>query len=194
MKKLRENISKPSTASKNEGRVRTENIERENISITVTHENTRRKKKKKNKTEDVYVNDDRQGQVEYDASPNVARKRKKRAKHSKGSSTLAPAVYGGQLEEGERERVPTPMPAHRGLSTRADPGESFQEESRDGRRHRRKKKQKRAHYEIREQDEGFDEESDTRQTGNSEDSLIKSLPRPRQLIQLQERSTATIQL
>lgn len=47
LKKLRENISKPSTASKNEGRVRTENIERENISITVTHENSRRKKKEK---------------------------------------------------------------------------------------------------------------------------------------------------
>ena len=33
---------------------------------------------------------------------------------------MAPAVFSGQLEEGERERVPTPMPVHRGLRTRTD--------------------------------------------------------------------------
>ena len=194
MKKLRENISKPSAASNNEGSVPAGDTGRENVSITITHEDTRKKKRKKHKTEEVYINNDQQEQFENDRSPNLARKKKKKVKHSKGNSTLAPAVYSGQLEEGERERVPTPMPVHRGLSTRADPGERFEGESRDGRRHKRKKKQKRAHHQIREQDEGYGEGSETRQTGNSEDSLIKSLPRPRQLIPLQERSPATLQL
>ncbi|XP_078383528.1 uncharacterized protein LOC144666048 isoform X1 [Oculina patagonica] len=202
LRKLRGNSSNPSAADSNERHVPTQNTASGNVSaITVIHEeDTRKKRRKKHKTEESYHNNEQQEQIENDESRDLARKRKKKTKQSKHQrleehSTLAPAVHGGQWEEGERERVPTPMPVHRGLSTNTDPGKSFEEEPRE-RKHKRKKKYKKTHSQLREYDEGFDEGSETRQTGNSEDSLLKSLPRPRQLAPLQERSSLspTIQL
>ncbi|XP_078384541.1 uncharacterized protein LOC144666963 isoform X2 [Oculina patagonica] len=201
LRKLRGNSSKPSAADSNEGHVPTQNTAGGNVSITVIHEeDTRKKRRKKHKTEESYHNNEQQEQIENDESRDFARKRKKKTKQRKHQrleehSTLAPAVHGGQWEEGERERVPTPMPVHRGLSTNTDPGKSFEEEPRE-RKHKRKKKHKKTHSQLREYDEGFDEGSETRQTGNSEDSLLKSLPRPRQLAPLQERSSLspTVQL
>lgn len=201
LRKLRGNSSKPSAADSNEAHVPTQNTAGGNVSITVIHEDsedTRKRRRKKHKTEESYDSNEQQKQIENDKSRDFARKRKKKTKQSKhqrleGHSTLAPAVQGDQWDEGERERVPTPMPVHRGLSTNTDPGKSFEETPRE-RKHKRKKKQKKTHSELREYDEGFDEGSETRQTGNSEDSLLKSLPRPRQLAPLQERSPPTVQL
>ena len=102
-------------------------------------------------------------------------------------------MLSGQWEEGERERVPTPMPVHRSLNRNKDTGKSLADEPRE-RKHRKRTKKKKARSELREIDEGFDEGSEARQMGNSEDSLIKSLPRPRQLAPLEERNPATIQL
>ena len=94
-------------------------------------------------------------------------------KRLKEEAMLEPAMLGGQLEIGERERVPTPIPGHRSIN-----------------KHTRKKKQKKAHRERREHDEGYSEGSDTKQTGelNKEELLIRSLPRPRQLAPLPERT------
>lgn len=191
MKTLREDISKSPKASHKEERLPAESTVQGDISTTVTQGDTRRKKRKNPKTGEVYPNSDQQEQVENNESRDLTRKRKKRVKQSReNTSTLTPAVTSRQLEEDERERVPTPMPVHSGQSIRTDPEESVH----DGRRHKKKKKHKRSHHEVKEQDEGFAEGSETRQAGNSEDSLIKSLPRPRQLIPLLQRSQATLQV
>ena len=192
------NSSKPSASNINEGHEPTQNTAGENVSISIIHEERRKKRKKKHKTERPYVDSDQQEQLENGESRDLARKRKKKTKHSRhqrleGHLTLEPAVQDGQWEDGEQERVPTPMPVHRGLNTNRDPGESFEMKTRE-RKRKRKKKQKRTHSELKEYDEGFDEGSETRQAGNSEDSLLKSLPRPRQLAPLQERSPPTVQL
>lgn len=94
-------------------------------------------------------------------------------KRLKEETMLEPAMLGGQLEIGERERVPTPIPGHRSIN-----------------KHTRKKKRKKAHRERRQHDEGYSEGSDTKQTGeiNTEELLIRSLPRPRQLAPLPERT------
>lgn len=94
-------------------------------------------------------------------------------KRLKEETMLEPAMLGGQLEIGERERVPTPIPGHRSRN-----------------KHTRKKKQKKAHRERREHDDGYSEGSDTKQNGeiNKEELLIRSLPRPRQLAPLPERT------
>ena len=190
-KKLRENISKSSEGSHKEERVPVESTAQGDVSITVAHGDSRREKRKEPKIGGVHLHSDQQEHVENNESRDLKRRRKKRVKQSRvNTTTLTPAVTCGQLEEDERERVPTPMPVHHGLSTRTDPGESFH----DGRRHKKRKKHKRPHHEIKEQDEGFAEDSETRQTGNSEDSLIKNLPRPRKLIPLQEKSLATPQV
>ena len=102
-------------------------------------------------------------------------------------------MLSGQWEEGEREVVSTPMQVHRSLNRNKDTGKSLADEPRE-RKHRKRTKKKKAWSELRKFDEGFDEGSEARQMGNSEDSLIKSLPRPRQLAPLQERNPATIQL
>lgn len=200
LRKLRVNTSKPSAVNSNEGRVPTQNTTDESVSMTVTHEDTRKKRRRKHKTERSYVNNEQQEQFENDEEQDFARKRKKKARHAhskhqrlEGRTTLELAVPSGQRKEGERERVPTPIPVHRSLNTNTDLGKSFAGEPRE-RKHRKKTKKKKTRSELREFDEGFDEGSETRQTGNSEDSLIKSLPRPRQLAPLQERSPATIQL
>ena len=198
LRKLRESTSKPSVMNSNEGRVPTQNTREENVSMTVMHDDSRKKRRRKHRTERSYVNDEQREQFEDDEERDLARKRKKKAKQSKhpkleGPATLEPAVLSGQWEDGERERVPTPMPVHRSLNRNEDTGKSFTEEPRE-RKHRKKTKKKKPRSELREFDEGFDEGSETRQTGNSEDSLIKSLPRPRQLAPLQERNPATIQL
>ena len=193
---LRKLRGKHSAADNNEERVPTQNTAGENVSITVIHEDTRKKRRKKHKTEasGSYVNNEQQEQFENNESRELTSKRKKKVKHSKHQRLEGHAsLETGQWEEGERERVPTPMPVHRALSTRTEPGPSFEGEPR-GRKHKKKKKQKKSHREIRENDEGFDEESETRPAGNSEDSLIKSLPRPRQLVPLPERSPAAITL
>lgn len=198
LRKLRESTSKPPVVNSNEGRVPTQNATDENVSMTVMRDDTRKKRRRKHRTERSYVNNEHQEQFENDEERDFARKRKKNAKQSKhqsleGRATLEPAVLSGQWEEGEKERVPTPMPVHRSLNRNKDTGKSFTDEPRE-RKHRKKTKKKKARSELREFDEGFDEGSETRQTGNSEDSLIKSLPRPRQLAPLQERSPATVQL
>lgn len=198
LRKLRESTSKPPVVNSNEGRVPTQNATDENVSMTVMRDDTRKKRRRKHRTERSYVNNEHQEQFENDEERDFARKRKKKAKQSKhqsleGRATLEPAVLSGQWEEDEKERVPTPMPVHRSLNRNKDTGKSFTDEPRE-RKHRKKTKKKKARSELREFDEGFDEGSETRQTGNSEDSLIKSLPRPRQLAPLQERSPATIQL
>ena len=164
--------------------------------MTVLNEDSRTKRRRKHKTERSYVNNEQQQQFENDEERDFVRKRKKKAKQNKpqrleGSVTLKPAVLSGQWEEDERERVPTPMP--QSLNRNKDTGKSLSDESRE-RKHRKRTKKKKARSELREFDEGFDEGSETRQTGNSEDSLIKSLPRPRQLAPLQERTPVTIQL
>ena len=102
-------------------------------------------------------------------------------------------MLSGQWEEGERERVPTPMPVHRSLNRNKVTGKSLADEPRE-RKHRKRTKKKKARSELREFEEGFDEGSEARQTGNSEDSLVKGLPRLRQLAPLQESNPATIQL
>lgn len=170
----------------------------EDVSMTVLNKDSRKKRRRKHKTERPYVNNEQQEQFENDEERDFARKRKKKAKQNKpqrleGSATLEPAVLSGQWEEGERERVPTPMPVYRSLNRNKDTGKSLADESREH-KHRKRTKKKKARSELREFDEGFDEGSETRQTGNSEDSLIKSLPRPRQLAPLQERTPANIQL
>ena len=196
--KLHENSAKPSASNYIEGHVPKQDTTDKNVSITVIHEDTRKKRRKKHKTaEESHINNE-QERLENDEGRDFARKRKKKTKHSKhrrleGHATLAPAVQGDQWEEGERERVPTPMPIYRGLSTNMDPEKSLEGEPRK-RRHKRRKTQKKTHSELREHDEGFDEGSETRQTGNSEDSLLRSLPRPRQLAPLRERSPPTVQL
>ena len=82
-------------------------------------------------------------------------------------------MLSGQWEDGERERVPM----HRSLNRNKDTGKSFTEdrdrEPRE-RKHRKKTKKKKPRSELKEFDEGFDEGSETRQTGNSEESLIKA--------------------
>jgi len=198
LRKLRASSSKPSAINSNEGSVLAQNATDENVSMTVIHDDTRKKRRKKHRTERSYVNNEQQEQFENDEEQDFARKRKKKAKRSKhqrpeGRATLEPAVLSGQLEEGERERVPTPMPVHRSLNRNKDTGNSFTEEPRE-RNHGKKTKKKKPRSKLGEFDEGFDEGSETQQTGNSEDSLIKSLPRPRQLAPLQEKSPATIQL
>ena len=198
LRKLRASTSKPSVVNSNEGRVSTLNGTDENVSMTVIHEDTRKDRRRKRKTELTYDNSEQQEQFENDEERDFARKRKKKAKQSKqqrleGRATLAPAVLSGQWEEGKRERVPTPRPVHRSLDKNTEPGKSFTSEPRE-RKHRKKTKKKKPRSELREFDEGFDEGTETRQTGNSEESLIKSLPRPRQLAPLQERSPATVQL
>lgn len=103
------------------------------------------------------------------------KKTTKNGKHKrlKEEAMPEPAILGGQLEIGERERVPTPIPGHHSIN-----------------KHTRKKKQKKAHRERREHDEGYSEGSGTKQTGelNTEKLLIRSLPRPRQLAPLPERT------
>ena len=65
-----------------------------------------------------------------------------KTKHSKpqrleGRATLEPAVLSGQWEEGERERVPTPMPVHPSLNRNKDTGKSLADEPRE-RKHKEK--------------------------------------------------------
>ena len=197
LRKLRASTSKPFIANSNEGRVPTQNVTDEYVSMTVVNEDSREKRWRKHKTE-RYVNNGQQEQFKNEDERDFTRKRKKKAKHSKpqrleGRATLEPAVLSGQWEEGERERVPTPMPVHRSLNRNKDTGKSLADEPRE-RKHRKRTKKKKARSELREFDEGFDEGSEARQTGNSEDLLIKSLLRPRQLAPLQERNPATIQL
>ena len=98
------------------------------------------------------------------------RKRKKKAKHNKpqrleGRAMLEPAVLSGQWEEGERERAPTPMPVHPSLNRNKDTGKGLADEPRE-RKHRKRTKKKKAWSELRKFDEGFDEGSEARQTGN----------------------------
>ena len=197
LRKLRASTSKPFIANSNEGRVPTQNVTDEYVSMTVVNEDSREKRWRKHKTE-RYVNNGQQEQFKNEDERDFTRKRKKKAKHSKpqrleGRATLEPAVLSGQLEEGKRERVTTPMPVHRSLNRNKDTGKSLADEPRE-RKHRKRTKKKKARSELREFDEGFDEGSEARQTGNSEDLLIKSLLRPRQLAPLQERNPATIQL
>ena len=85
------------------------------------------------------------------------------------------------------------MPVHRSLNKNRDPERNFTSQPHQ-RKSRKKTRKKKTRNELREFDEGFDDGSESRQTENSEDSLIKSLPRPRQLAPLQERSPTTIQL
>ena len=182
----------------NEERVPTQNVTQENVLMTVMHDDSRKKRRRKHRTERSYVNEEQREQFENDEERDLARKTKKKAKQSKhprleGRATLEPAVLSGQWEDGERERVPM----HRSLNRNKDTGKSFTEdrdrEPRE-RKHRKKAKKKKPRSELKEFDEGFDEGSETRQTGNSEESLIKSLPRSWQLAPWQERSPATIQL
>ena len=181
----------------NEGHVPTQNVTDENVSMTVTHEDTTKKRRQKQRTERSYVNNEHQEQFENDEERAFARKRKTKAKQSKhqrleGPATLKPAMLSGQWQEGE-ERVPTPMPVHRSLNKNRDQERNFTSQPHQ-RKSRKKTRKKKTRSELREFDEGFDDGSESRQTENSEDSLIKSLPRPRQLAPLQERSPTTIQL
>lgn len=121
-------------------------------------------------------------QQKHDESVDLTRKKKK-VKHGKHrrlqeETACEPAMLGGHLGRGERERVPTPIPEHHAVNM-------------DGQKHTRKKKQKKTQRELREHDEGYSEGSETRQQAaelNSEELLIKSLPRPRQLAPLPERT------
>ena len=197
LRRLRASASKPFIANSNERRVPTQNVTDEYVSMTVVNEDSREKRRRKHKTERC-VNNGQQEQFKNEEERDFTRKRKKKPKHSKpqrleGRATFGPAVLSDQWEEGERERVPTPMPVHRSLNRNKDTGKSIADEPRE-RKHRKRTKKKKARSELRKFDEGFDKGSEARQTGNSEDSLIKSLPRPRQLAPLQERNPATIQL
>ena len=192
-RRLRASASKPFIANSNEGRVPTQNVTDEYVSMAVVNEDSREKRRRKHKTE-RYVNNGQQEQFKNEEERGFTRKRKKKAKHSKpqrleGRATLEPAVLSGQWEEGKRD----PMPVHRSLNRNKDTGKSLADEPRE-RKHRKRTKKKKARNELREFDEGFDEGSEARQIGNSEDSLVKSLPRPWQLAPLEERNPATIQL
>ena len=126
-------------------------------------------------------------QQEADESGDRSREKKKKIKHGKHErlketeqAVREPAVLGGQWDGGKRERVPTPIPP---------PHHTLKTDLREQRhKHTRKKKHKTS--QLRERDEGYSEGSDTRQAAeqNSEDFLIRSLPRPRKLVPLQERT------
>jgi len=170
-KQMKLNKLKPSPVNDAEGRPKSTTGDG---TTTVFQREIRKKKRKKH-------------QQEADESGDRSREKKKKIKHGKHErlketeqAVREPAVLGGQWDGGKRERVPTPIPP---------PHHTLKTDLREQRhKHTRKKKHKTS--QLRERDEGYSEGSDTRQAAeqNSEDFLIRSLPRPRKLVPLQERT------
>ena len=158
------NKLKPSTVNDSGGRTE---ITAGDVAV---HKGTRKKKRKKHLEE----------REESGDQTRKTKKKIKQGKHQRLEETVEteqaePALLGaGQWEK--RERVPTPIPQHHALNLR--------EHS-----HKRKKKHKKT-CSLRKHEEGYSEGSETQQATeqSSEDLLIKSLPRPRQLLPLQERT------